>query len=56
MSKIVRSQTEIERVQNWAIGAMDSGNSKFPGMSYEEGILATLDWLFGMIDDAPDDE
>lgn len=30
---------------------IDDGGSKFPGMSYEEGVVAALEWALG---DGPD--
>ncbi len=48
----VRSEQEIEAVYD---AAMDSGStgSKWPGMTYEQGIIAMLDWLTGRSDDKP---
>lgn len=40
-----RTKKEIEDLDSQAIEAMEHG-SKYPGMSYEEGIRAALDWLF----------
>lgn len=55
MTEIVRTQEEIDRVLNWAHKGREKG-SHFPGMSYEDGILATIDWLTGYDDEAPDAE
>ena len=52
---IKRSDEEIQRVLGWAIDRNASGETYF-GMTYEEGVLAALDWLTGNTDDAPDDE
>lgn len=52
---IVRTEDEVARVENWAVEGFDEG-SHFPGMSYEEGILDTIQWLRGDIDDAPDEQ
>jgi hypothetical protein len=49
---IERSQSEIDDVRGVATDAMDAG-SKYPGMSYEEGIIAALDWATGESDDNP---
>jgi hypothetical protein len=38
--------TLIEQLYADAAEQMDSG-SKFPGMSYKEGIMAVIDWLDG---------
>jgi hypothetical protein len=51
---VVRTDEEIERVEKWAFEGLNSG-SHYYGMSYEEGILALLDWLRGVGDCAPDD-
>ena len=48
----VRSQEEIEEQQDRCQEGREKG-SKYPGMSYEEGILVTIDWLFGDTDEKP---
>jgi hypothetical protein len=40
----IRSELEIARLENWAAEGVNDG-TKFPGMSYEEGILSVLQWL-----------
>jgi hypothetical protein len=52
--KVKRSNSEIERVRNFANEGEMNG-SKFPGMNYEAGVNATLRWLFGEAEDAPDE-
>ena len=52
--KVVRHEEEIARVENWAMEGIDEG-SKFPGMSYEQGIVDVLEWLRGDTDHAPDE-
>ena len=49
---IVRTEDEINEQRNLAIEGVDSG-SKWPGMSYEQGVEAALAWLLGDSDDAP---
>lgn len=49
--KIIRTQGEIESLYDETQKIMDSEGSKFPGMSYEEGIIATLNWLSGEEED-----
>ena len=44
------TETQINDVIGKTIDAM-SGSSKWPGMSYEEGVQAALDWVLG---DGPD--
>jgi len=50
-----RTKSEIEEQLNKALDALDTG-SKYPGMSYEEGVSAALDWVIGNIDDRPMDD
>ena len=52
---VVRTEDEIARVENWAVDGINEG-SRYPGMSYEQGIQDTLMWLRGDNDHAPDDE
>ncbi len=55
MPEIARTDDEV----NDQISKADEGQnqgSKFPGMSYEEGVIAALDWITGVNDDAPMDE
>jgi hypothetical protein len=35
---------------------IDQGGSRFPGMTYEQGVQAALDWLFGNVEDHPYEE
>lgn len=49
-----RTDEEINRVLNWVAEGLDEG-SHCPGASYEDGIHAALNWLFGFFEDAPDD-
>ncbi len=52
---IARSDDEIARVENWAVEGVDEG-TRYPGMSYEQGIVDVLQWLSGDSDHAPDEE
>ena len=52
---IKRTEEELYRVLDWAMTGKNEG-SRFPGMSYEDGIIYTLDWILGRSDDAPDNE
>jgi hypothetical protein len=45
---------EIERVEEWAMHGETNG-SRYPGMSYEQGIIDTLNWLQGR-GAAPDED
>jgi len=44
-----RSQDEIED----QIAEAQSGNNRWPGMSFEEGVAAALLWITGDRDEAP---
>lgn len=41
-----RTDEEIDKVMNEAAEQRDKGGSRWPGMSYEEGVLAALEWIF----------
>ena len=41
------NRREIDDVEDWAAKAEASGRSNFPGMSYEEGVRATIEWFRG---------
>lgn len=49
---IVRTDDEINDVLNQAADGINDG-SQYPGMSYEDGIQAFADWLFGDTNDKP---
>ena len=51
---VKRKQQEIDDVLNWAAGGTEEG-SRYPGMSYEQGIEAMAHWLFGDTDARPDE-
>jgi len=51
MCQTVRSEEEIQRVEQWAMESRD--RSRYPGQSYEDGIIATLEWLRGDSDEDP---
>lgn len=46
-------QDEIGEVLNQCSEAADSGRSKFPGMSYEQGVEAAIRWMQGDTDVNP---
>lgn len=52
---VVRTEDEIGRVENWAVEGFNNG-SRYPGMSYEQGVMDAIQWLRGDNDHAPDDE
>jgi hypothetical protein len=41
-----KSKQEIYDLIGKAVDALEKG-SKYPGLSYEEGIIAALDWVLG---------
>lgn len=47
------TKDEIADVENEATENIDEGTSKFRGMSYEEGVVATLRWMNGDTDENP---
>jgi hypothetical protein len=53
--EIVRSEEEIDCLEVWAAESQNNG-TRYSGMSYEDGIKETLDWLFGRRDTSPADE
>lgn len=50
---VTRTQEEVDAVVDTAAEKINQGRSKFPGMTYEEGVRAALDWITGNIDDHP---
>ena len=49
------TQEEINEVIHWATKAEATGQSDYPGMSYEEGVRAGIDWVLGDTDERPDE-
>lgn len=47
MYQVTRSEKEIDSLLNQCLDAQDSGESKYPGMSYEQGIRAAIEWITG---------
>lgn len=52
---IVRTDAEIDEQLNIAADGIND-DSQYPGMSYEDGIQAFADWLFGDTDEKPFEE
>lgn len=49
--KMLRSQKEIdEQIDLASDGEFDS---KYSGMTYEQGVLAAIDWILGKEDEPP---
>ena len=52
--EVERQSKEIYDLMNWAQEGVDQG-TRYPGMSYEQGILDALMWLDGSSDHNPMD-
>lgn len=52
MFEVERQSKEIYDLMNWAQEGVDQG-TRYPGMSYEQGILDALMWLDGSSDHNP---
>lgn len=50
---IVRSEQDIWDLLNQCADAEETEDSKYPGMSYEQGIKAAIEWITGDIDIHP---
>lgn len=48
-----RTDDEINDQLNRAMEQEDAGGSRWPGMSYEQGVSAALNWAIGHIEDEP---
>lgn len=42
-----RTEHEINELLNRCVKAEETGESEYPGMSYEQGIKAAIEWLEG---------
>lgn len=51
-----RTEEEVDHQRDLAIEAVASGGSRWPGMTYEQGVEATLSWLVGDRDETPMEE
>lgn len=49
---VARSQDEVDEQLNRADDALDSG-SRYPGMTYEEGVANGIRWLLGQDESPP---
>lgn len=56
MHVIEVSDSDIDKLIQAVMEKREQGGSKYPGMSYEDGIIATLDWLTGHDDAHPYDD
>lgn len=53
MYRLKRTNTEIDDLLNTANRWEELGGSSVPGMSYEQGVKAAIDWVLGDCDDLP---
>lgn len=51
--QIARTDEEIDHLCGEAQNNINEGLSRFSGQSYEEGIVAAIDWLIGATEDHP---
>jgi hypothetical protein len=52
----VRTQEEVNQQLDKVNDNINKGISKYPGMTYEEGIRAAIDWMSGESDEPPMDD
>lgn len=55
MPTINRTQKEIDDLLNRCVDSENEGSSEYPGMTYEQGIRAGIEWLLGETNDYPFD-
>lgn len=53
--RYTRSDDEVDEQLNLAAEGVDGG-SRWPGMSYEQGVEAALRWMAGQADEKPMEE
>ncbi len=47
------TEDQIDEQLNLAAAQEEEGGSKWPGMSYEQGVRAAIDWMRGFADEPP---
>ncbi len=50
-----RTDEEINNTLNWCADSEEEG-SNYPGMTYEQGVRDTIEWLAGDADTSPSGE
>ena len=50
---LMRTDLEIDNQRNLAVEQEEEGGSSVPGMTYEQGVRAGIDWLIGNVADLP---
>ncbi len=53
MNEVARTDDEINDLRNDVADRINEGGSRYPGMSYENGIEEALSWLLGESEDHP---
>ena len=54
--EIKRTDDDITHLELWAEKTFQTGETHYPGMTYEDGVRQSLDWLFGRTEDSPADD
>lgn len=52
----IPDQDVVDGQLNLASESMEKGSSRWPGMSYEQGVDAAIRWMMGESDEAPMEE
>jgi hypothetical protein len=50
---VERTDEQVNEVLNEANEAEDNGTSRWPGMTYEQGVAAGISWVLGQTDEHP---
>lgn len=50
---IVRTDQEIYEVLDECLNSENTSTSIYPGMSYEQGVKAAIEWIIGDTEDHP---
>lgn len=53
MAAVERTEKEIEKEIDAADESIHKGTSRWPGMTYEDGVRAALGWVIGEDDERP---
>ena len=56
MYEIKQSEEDIAHLEAWAMKTFETGESHYPGMTYEDGVREALNWLFGRNENSPADD
>ena len=55
-NQVIPDSDIIDAVSDWCRDSENEGSSNFPGMSYEQGVLAAIDWMLGHTTVAPNED